>query len=511
MGSRASLSAYIVWSIAAGFLSGVLIRSFNDTGWPVSIAVALLGALALYAYAIHGRSRLVIAGIALISCSLGLMRMDFAALVPEPELSNRIGQTVTIGGYIFDEPDVRERGVRVHVAARDLHVGSTTVPIDAKILAVVPAHSEVSYGDIIKITGELERPERFDTGAGRVFDYPMFLAKDGILYQLGFAQVAVSGENAGNIFKKSAIYIKHLYLSGLRRVLPEPEAGLAGGITVGDKRSIGEDLSDSFQKVSLIHIVVLSGYNMTVVMNAAAHTLSFVPRYAQFATSGVIVALFVLMTGGAASATRAGSMALIASYARLSGRSYIALRALAAVAVVMTLWNPYLLAFDPGFQLSILATLGLVLFTPIVSERIMFITDRFQLREIVASTIGTQIAVLPLLLYQNGLLSFVAIPANLLTLVFVPVAMLASFLSAIAGLIFGAWGAIIALPALMLLKYIIAVAELLAALPFASATFPAFDAWIMMLAYVLLAIGYIRIQKKSLGTLSPSEVQKQDT
>lgn len=487
------MAARIVWSIALGCIAGIFVRSVLPIAWPHVALIAVLGAAALSHFVLDRRPTML--AIALFCCAagVGILRMDAAALEGSAALNERIGSEVTIVGSIVGEPDVRERNVRLHVRTISRVEGTTEEPVEAGVLAIVPPHTEVAYGDTVRLVGTLRTPEPFDTDAGRVFNYPMFLAKDGILYQLAFAEVEEVVAHGGNPLKKIAIRIKHLYLAGLRSVLPEPAAGLAGGITVGDKRSLGEDLTDAFQKVSLVHIVVLSGYNMTVVINAAAHVFAFVPRSAQFALSGIIVGLFVLMTGGAASATRAGSMALIATYARLSGRDFLAMRVLVVVAAAMVLWNPYLLVFDPGFQLSILATAGLILFTPLIAARIAFVPERFGLREIVASTIGTQLAVLPLLLYQNGLLSLVALPANILTLVFVPAAMLASFVAAIAGLLFGPFGTVFALPALGLLSYIISVAELLSGVPYASVTVPGFSAWLLVPLYgALLALGYAR-------------------
>jgi competence protein ComEC len=356
----------------------------------------------------------------------------------------------------------------------------------------------------VRATGTLRLPEAFDTGEGRSFDYPKYLAKDGIGYQLAFAQIEATGENRGNPVKAAAISVKQAYLRGLGAVLSEPESGLAGGITVGDKRSIGSELSADFQKVSLIHMVVLSGYNITVVINAAARLLAWAPRHVQFGGSGLIVVFFVLMSGGAASATRAGAMALIAMYARVSGRMFIALRALAVVAVAMVAWNPLTLAFDPSFQLSALATFGLILFTPHVAARLKWLTERFGIREIVSSTLGTQLAVLPLLLYQNGNLSIVSLPANLLALLPVPFAMLASFMAAIGGMVFGSLAVPLALPAYMLLAYIIKVAQFFAALPFASVAVPAFSAWWMFASYALLFVGLRVLEKRKSRAQGPA-------
>jgi membrane-bound ClpP family serine protease len=100
---------------------------------------------------------------------------------------------------------------------------------------------------------------------------------------------------------------------------------------------------------------------------------------------------------------------------------------------------------------------------------------------------------LPLLLYQNGLLSIVALPANALTLIVVPFAMIGSGVAAIAGMALGTWGTVFAFPAHVLLAYIVAVAETLARIPFAAVSIPAFSAWWLVAAYATMAGVYMYV------------------
>ncbi len=421
--------------------------------------------------------------------------MSMVSLHGDPRLDRAIGTYVTIDGVVTDEPDVREASVRVALDARALIVGSSTLAMSSGILAVAQPHTEIAYGDRVRVSGMLEKPQAFDTGLGRQFNYPAYLAKDGILYQISNARIERTGGNVGNPLKAAAIKAKQIYLRGTDAVLPDPEAGLAGGITVGDKRSIGPQLSADFQKVSLIHMVVLSGYNITVVVNAIGKVLSWAPRSVRFGGSALGVVFFILMSGGAASAMRAGLMAIIAMYARQSGRVFVASRALAAVSFGMIMWNPMTLSFDPSFQLSALATVGLIAFTPIFDRHMRWLTERGGLREIAASTMGTQLAVLPLLLYQNGNLSIVALPANLLALMPVPLAMFFSFVAAVGGIFLGPLATPLAFPAYALLRYIISVAKFFASLPFASFGVPAFSSWWLLAAYGILAAGVLWSRK----------------
>ena len=480
------MSGKIFWAVIFGFLLGVFARSFLPLGLTFSGFLFLLGVTALllgYIEREKMRATILIATV-LVACGAGIARMNASVLSGDPMLSAHIGQNVTLDGVVSQEPDARETSTLIHVAVHAL-VATTTASVSGGVLVILPAHANVAYGDDVRISGTLELPQAFDTGLGRQFNYPEYLAAQGIGYEISFARIDTHG-NSGNPLKAAAFAIKETYVQGTRAVLPEPEAGLAGGITVGDKRSIGTELSTAFQRDSLIHMVVLSGYNITVVLNAVARALAWTPRYVQFGGSIGVVVFFILMSGGASSAARSGLMALIAVFARATHRTYLGERALAAVAFVMVAWNPWTLAFDPSFQLSALATLGLILFTPIFSVWFARVPERFGLREVLASTCATQLMVLPLLLYSNGTLSLVALPANLLALAPVPLAMLFSFIAAIGGMLFGTLAAPLALPAYALLWYIVHIAQLLASLPFAAVSLGAFSAWWMFAAYIAL-------------------------
>ncbi len=492
------------WAAVSGFLLGIAARSFLPLGHSSVAFFLLLGcAIGALAYVDPPKRRQGI----LVSCflfafALGIVRMDVATLSGDPMLTAHIGTQVTIEGVVSAEPDVRDNSVRVAIATSKI-ISPVRLSTHAGVLAVLPAHADVYYGEPVHAWGILQAPQAFDTGSGRQFAYPQYLAAQGINYELSLAQAeGVQGAPwAGNPLQAAAIGIKETFLKGVAAALPEPEAGLAGGITVGDKRSIGADLTTQFQNVGLVHVVVLSGYNITVVLSSAAWVLVHLgaPRIVQFGASGFLVCFFILMSGGAGSATRAGLMALVAVLARATGRTFLASRALALAALLIVLWDPFELAFDPSFQLSALATLGLILFSPIFAGYLHWIPEKFALREIASSTLGTQLAVLPILLYQNGNLAIYSLPANLLALVAVPAAMLFSLIAGVSGIILGHFAVPLAFPAYMLLAYIIGVAQFFAAFPFAAISIGAFSAAWMSVAYAILFAGAWFMHIKKIG------------
>lgn len=212
-------------------------------------------------------------------------------------------------------------------------------------------------------------------------------------------------------------------MDSISSVVPEPHASLLGGLVFGAKRSLGTELLDKFRTAGVIHIVVLSGYNVTIVADAIMRALSFLPQTFSMMFGGAGIILFAIMTGGNATIVRASVMALLVVIARATGRVYEITVALIVAGFLMILHNPKILAFDASFQLSFLATLGLVYLAPLLERYFHFVPKKFQIREFALSTTATQLFVLPFLLYRIGEISLVALPANILILAFVPLTM----------------------------------------------------------------------------------------
>src|SRR3989338_6800325 len=250
----------ILWVIVLGFLAGVFLRSLFPLGSSFALFAALLGVAVLFLGVVEKRRlpTVVIITLALLAFAGGVARMNSAVVVSDPVLTNYLGSKVTIEGVVLSEPDAREASTRISVRAGTFIYGSATSTVDAGVLVIASSHTGILYGDRVRAKGTLRLPEAFETGAGRDFNYPAFLAKDGIVYELAFAEVETVGEGPRNPLKAVSIFLKEKYLEGIALSLPEPHAGLAGGITAGDKRGLGEELSDTFRTGGLTHIIVLS-------------------------------------------------------------------------------------------------------------------------------------------------------------------------------------------------------------------------------------------------------------
>lgn len=467
-----------------GFLSGILCRSFFFFPWQALVFVLLLASILFLAWVmVHRRILYLVCAVVLLSAFVGAGRVMLAPSSLPETFASRVGTEIMLEGVVQAEPDIRETTQRVAVEVEDS--GQRT-----KVLVVAPLYPEIEYGSRVVIRGTLAYPEPFETDTGRTFRYDRFLAKDGIFALVESASIHTLAPREGiaSLLMQTLLEGKHQFQEGLARAIAEPGASLANGLLTGGKQGLGPKLLDAFVVAGLVHIVVLSGYNVMIVAEGVMRTLSFLPKRGSALVAGITIGLFVLAAGAGAASVRAGLMAGLALVARATGRTYAVVRALLVVAVGMLLMNPLLLAFDPGFQLSFVATLGLILLAPILETRLTKIRSAFW-RELLAATLAAQIAVLPLLLFQTGLFSLVSLPANILVLPFVPVAMLLAALAGVVGVLLPALAPLAGLPAHVILSYIIAAAEFASALPLASIAIPKFPFWITVVGY--LGLGYV--------------------
>lgn len=490
---------YWVLLFIGSTLAGVLAGSLISFSWGESIFIALLavgsaGYLWMRKVAL---SVLVIMLVVTIGFFGGLARVAWSLQEPaQSVLDQYVGESVELKGVIVEEPRATQTGGQLVVEVAD-EIGATT-----KALVRVRDPDMANYGDQVEIIGTLARPEAFVGDTGRAFNYPMFLAKDGVYYTVDFAQVSVLAMGKASYVKTNLFTLKQRFVESLQRVLPEPEVALAGGILLGIQESLGESLEGAFRTTGVIHIVVLSGFNITIIALFVRQVCEwFRVRYPLW-WSALLIVLFVIMVGAGATVVRAAIMGLLASLALVSGRTYQITYALMIAGFGMLMWNPLLLLYDPSFQLSFVATLGLIHFAPLVERHLTWIPNLLSIRTFAAATIGTQLAILPLLLFMIGELSLVAVPANMLVLVAVPWAMLAAFLAGLVGFVGVGLATPFSVLAYWLLTYMIRVVEGLAGLPWASVMVPAFPVWVMLLAYLVMIVGYVRVKAGAFGARS---------
>ena len=370
-----------------------------------------------------------------------------------------------------------------------------------KILINSPIYPEFHYGDKIKLNCILEIPKSFSPASDqkKEFDYQMYLAKDKIFYLCKKPQITfISG--GGNESYKTILKIKNKFGESMEKFIPAPESGLLFGILLGGDNKLSKEVQEYFSQTGMTHIVAVSGYNVTIVaeyLMLAGILLGLWRRQAfWFAVIGII--LFVIMTGFPSSAVRAGIMGVLLIWAMKNGRLANSQNAIIFSAAIMLLINPLLLRWDIGFQLSFLATMGIVFLYPFLEKRLVLKNKVFGIWEILFLSISAQIFVLPIILYNFGRLSIISPLANILVLPIVPITMLLGFVSSILGIFSNFLGTIFSWLTYLPLKYTISTIGFLARLPFSSVEIKNFSWWCVLLWYIILSgtLAYLRKKQK---------------
>jgi competence protein ComEC len=431
-----------------------------------------------------------------------LIRLVLSFGISAPDIGPCLKQQIKGSGVVDEDPSFTDAGQVLVVLVSGLSVQKASpdesngneCAADILIKMKTKLYPRFHYGDTISFTGKLSVPFNFNGDTGRSFDYRNYLAKDDIFYEMKSAAVVLADSNANWSITSILFQLKRGFVNNLNSALGEPHSALAAGLVVGEKAALGKDLLNDFRTVGLIHIVVLSGFNITIVADALRRMLSRLPRVWGIVVGAIGIALFGILVGGGATVVRSCFMAGIALSANLFRRDYSVIRALAFAACLMLIQNPMILLHDASFQLSFLATLGLILLASPIEKSLTFIPDKFGMRGIVAATCSTQIFVSPFILWMMGQLSIIGVVVNILVLPFIPVTMLAVFLTGAGGFIsvflcrvFG-WGAH------LLLGYELFMVEHFARLPFAAVYLPAFSGWWVVGFYAVFLVIFLLVK-----------------
>ena len=356
---------------------------------------------------------------------------------------------------------------------------------EERVLWQAPLGLVLPPGARLQFSCDLALPENFAPD----FDYRMYLAKEGVGSTC--LRGGVTERLPIDTYEELLTLLYHpkkVFERALSLALVEPEAGLAKGLLLGGDHYLPEALKDAFTAVGLSHMIAVSGYNITIIAELLLFLGLWIGLWRYQAIWSVIIGIvfFIIMIGLPASAVRAGTMASIVFVALQLGRLAQPVNALLLAGAVMLSMNPLLFRYDLGFQLSFLATLGILWIAP-YQERLLSRLGWFRLfGEILLLTLVVELFVLPIILYSFHVFSPLILIGNFLVWL-VPLAMALSFLSGILFLLVPGAHLVVAPFAYATLTLITRSVEWLGSLG-ALVTVERFGVWHLVSWYVILAI-----------------------
>jgi ComEC/Rec2-related protein len=262
----------------------------------------------------------------------------------------------------------------------------------------------------------------------------------------------------------SVIYsLTRRFDTGMQNALPEPQASFGLGLLIGQRSTLPTDITAALTAVGLVHIVAVSGYNLTIIVRGIGR-LKLGSKYQKLVLSLGLITTFVLVTGFSASIVRAAIVSALSLWAWYYGRKIKPLVLITFAAALTALWNPFYVWTDIGWYLSFLAFFGVLVIAPVICGR-FFRRQPKLLTMVVIETLSAELMTLPLILMTFSQLSVIALIANALIVPLVPLAMLLSALAAGAGAIVPQFAGWLAFPARLLLTYMLDVVHMMSSIP----------------------------------------------
>ncbi len=495
--------ANIFLGFLLAFLIGVTIVLLGFENFDICIVAGLLG-LTIMKFFEMGNKKLLLFFFLLIGLFLGGWRARVVLQNSQHWLEGHYKGIGTVARF----SESKEEYQRVYLKIKNLKQNKKgeLVVKQERIIFFAPLGVEYKYGEKYQLDCELTTPEN----KYPKFNYRRFLAGKKVYQICHHPKIKKIDKTSDEVTdsllikivvflrnKKNGIYrIIHKFSlfteQRINRFFPMPESGYLAGLLLGGDNRLPREVAESFRRTGTTHTVAVSGSNITILATALMFVgINLMGLWRKQAFYLVIagIVVFIIMIGAPSSAVRAAIMGVILLYANQIGRLASSLRIIVLTAVIMVWQSPFILLYDAGFQLSFLATIGIILIYGPLSEKLKITNDFLGIKSIILVTLSAQLGVLGVLLYTFNSLSLMSLLANVLILPFISAIMLGGILTVIASFFGNIFGVILSLPTEALLHFEIISIDYLGKIPYAIIEFDDVSIWIAIGYYILFGLG----------------------
>jgi competence protein ComEC len=426
---------------AAGILAGVAIAPILHQ--PIAGNIELLiAAISLFLFSLINRSLIAVGFIVLSGFLIGTYRGDIAVTSFSDYRPNH-GQIVEIEGKVSEDTTITTDGEQ-RVQLKEVSIDGK--PLDGKVWISTNSNRQIDRSDIVTASGKL--------GEG----FGSFQAS---IHRAELRQVTKIRHS------DLAREVRDWFSNGAKEIIREPEVSLGIGYLTGQRNTLPEQLDENLRILGLTHVVVASGYNLTILVRITRRSLAKISKYLATSAGLIMMSGFILVTGFSPSMSRAGIVTGLSLLAWYFGRRIHPFVLLPLAAAITVLIDPVFIWGDIGWYLSFAAFAGVIILAPLLTHYFFGERQLGTVPRILVETTSAQIATMPIIAYVFGQYGPLAVPANLLILPFVPLAMALTFAAGVASVSGIPFAGLFGLPAQGLLDYMTTTIDKLAALPIA--------------------------------------------
>ena len=204
--------------------------------------------------------------------------------------------------------------------------------------------------------------------------------------------------------------------NSFKKLAKASDAGaLIPGLVLGDTSLQSADFTDQMRRVGLSHLTAVSGANFVLVATFLLWVLKYFVTNLRLRLQLVFVFLlvFIFLVRPTPSVLRAAVMTGVVLVARARGEKSFGLSALGCAIALLVLIDPFQ-SVDPGFALSVLATAGILILSPIIKVRLLKYLKVDWIVEALAIPVSATVFCMPVIVLLSGQFAPVTIPANIL-------------------------------------------------------------------------------------------------
>lgn len=463
--------------------------------------IILVGCLLLWNMAFHGRRipesrrKLIICIAVLSGLGLATIRLMYLTNIEKEmyeEVEKFLDKNVEAAGFASREPEAGNSGMKYVFKLSEIEGERVESRQKLKNLQVIVSYSslqKIEYGQVCTISGVLEKP-----GVIENFNYGDYLKTKGIYFTIRYPEIFCTQENQGNIIFRKIYQFKNSLISLIAKKMPEPQSSLLIGLILGEKRQFTEMFEQNQRRAGVLHVVAASGYNVSFVI-LAGNTVFFLINYKKrIILLLILIWLYCVIAGLSASIVRATIMASFVLTAQIFGSKASVHLTLVYGITVFVLVNPYVI-YDIGFQLSIVATIGLVYLLPVISDMIKLesfeknATFKYfkQYIELGLASFACTVMTLPISIASFGTISILSVITNVLVLPVIETSMLLGVIGILIDFIFTPVARFIFLVVWVQLKYFEIIVNFIGNLEYSAVDFSC-PGFILFMFYLIIFI-----------------------
>lgn len=405
--------------------------------------------------------------------------------------SNSNSQIVQVEGKILSQTRLtRKQKVQFDLAAEKVSQGKDNTDaklVTGKLYVTVPLLQGTGLypGEKVIVTGILYEPKPA-TNPG-AFDFEKYLSSRGIF--AGLSGFELTFNNKITRHSWGFWQLRQKLVRAQVRWLGSPEGSLVSSIVLGRQAvDLPYDISDRFTKAGLAHVLAVSGFHISLLLGIVLKlTKNITPRN-QLIIGILALSIYVAFTGVQPSIMRAALMGVGALIALTTERKVRPLGSLLLAATILLILNP-LWIWDLGFQLSFLATLGLIVTAPVLEKKLDWLPN--SIATLITIPLAASLWTLPLLIYVFNTVSTYSILVNIIVTPLIVIISLGGMLSAFVALILPLAGSAIAISLYYPTHWLIWLVELFTKLPGSSLAVGKISLLQMLLIYAVICLVWL--------------------